>query len=141
MSALMQGKIKPGTVVVIRYEGPRGGPGMREMLSLTSAIVGMGMGESVALITDGRFSGGTKGPCVGHISPEAAAGGPIALIRNGDEITLDIPSRKLSVKLTKKELAARLKKWKRPKKKLIGYLARYADQVTSASDGAVLIVK
>ena len=111
------------------------------MLSLTSAIVGMGMGESVALITDGRFSGGTKGPCVGHISPEAAAGGPIALIRNGDEITLDIPSRKLSVKLTKKELAARLKKWKRPKKKLIGYLARYADQVTSASDGAVLIVK
>ena len=141
MSALMQGKIKPGTVVVIRYEGPRGGPGMREMLSLTSAIVGMGMGESVALITDGRFSGGTKGPCVGHISPEAAAGGPIALIRNGDEITLDIPARKLSVKLTKKELAARLKKWKRPKKKLIGYLARYADQVTSASDGAVLIVK
>jgi len=141
MRALMQGKIKTGTVVVIRYEGPRGGPGMREMLSLTSAIVGMGMGESVALITDGRFSGGTKGPCVGHISPEAAAGGPIALIRNGDEITLDIPARKLSVKLTKKELAARLKKWKRPKKKLTGYLARYASQVTSASDGAVLLVK
>ncbi|HDL64895.1 MAG TPA: dihydroxy-acid dehydratase, partial [Proteobacteria bacterium] len=141
MSALMKGKIKPGTVVVIRYEGPRGGPGMREMLSLTSAIVGMGMGESVALITDGRFSGGTKGPCVGHISPEAAAGGPIALLRNGDEITLDIPSRKLSVKLTKKELAARLKKWKRPRKELTGYLERYAEQVTSASDGAVLVVK
>ncbi len=138
MSALMQGKIKPGTVVVIRYEGPRGGPGMREMLSLTSAIVGMGMGESVALITDGRFSGGTKGPCVGHISPEAAAGGPIALVRNGDEITLDIGARKLSVKLTKKELADRRKKWNRPRKKLTGYLARYAAQVTSASDGAVL---
>ena len=141
MSALMQGKIKPGTVVVIRYEGPQGGPGMREMLSLTSAIVGMGMGESVALITDGRFSGGTKGPCVGHISPEAAAGGPIALVRNGDEITLDIGARKLSVKLTKKELAERRKKWKQPRKKLTGYLARYAAQVTSASDGAVLVVK
>ena len=141
MSALMQGKIKPGTVVVIRYEGPRGGPGMREMLSLTSAIVGMGMGESVALITDGRFSGGTKGPCVGHVSPEAAAGGPIALIRNGDEITLDIPARKLSVRLTKKELVERLKKWKRPGKKLTGYLARYAAQVTSASEGAVLVAE
>ncbi len=138
MSALMEGNIKPGTVVVIRYEGPRGGPGMREMLSLTSASVGRGMGESVALITDGRFSGGTKGPCVGHISPEAAAGGPIALIRNGDEITLDIPARKLSIRLTKKELAARLEKWKRPGKKLTGYLARYAAQVTSASEGAVL---
>jgi dihydroxy-acid dehydratase len=141
MSALMRGKIKPGTVVVIRYEGPRGGPGMREMLSLTSAIVGMGMGESVALITDGRFSGGTKGPCVGHISPEAAAGGPIALVRNGDEITLDIGARKLSVKLTKKDLAERRKKWKQPRKKLTGYLARYAAQVTSASDGAVLQAK
>ncbi|MDP8213739.1 MAG: dihydroxy-acid dehydratase [Candidatus Euphemobacter frigidus] len=141
MSALMKGKIKEGTVVVIRYEGPRGGPGMREMLSLTSAIVGMGMGESVALITDGRFSGGTKGPCVGHISPEAAAGGPIALIRDGDVITLDIPARKLSVRVTKKELGARKKAWKKPEKKLSGYLARYAQQVTSASEGAVLVTE
>lgn len=138
MKALMEGKIKEGTVVVIRYEGPCGGPGMREMLSLTSAIVGMGMGESVALITDGRFSGGTKGPCVGHISPEAAAGGPIALVRNGDEITLDIPARKLSVNLSRKELTARKKEWKCPKKNLTGYLARYAAQVSSASDGAIL---
>ncbi len=139
MKALMQGRIKPGTVVVIRYEGPRGGPGMREMLSLTSAIVGMGLGESVALITDGRFSGGTKGPCIGHISPEAAAGGPIALIEDGDEIVLDIPARLLQVKLPGKELAARRKKWKNPARKLSGYLARYADQVTSASTGAVLL--
>ncbi|MFH1038994.1 MAG: dihydroxy-acid dehydratase [PVC group bacterium] len=138
MRALMQGKIAGGTVVVIRYEGPRGGPGMREMLSLTSAIVGMGRGEEVALITDGRFSGGTKGPCVGHVSPEAAAGGPIALVRDGDEITLDIPARLLQVALTGKELAARRRSWKPMKKKLTGYLARYAAQVMSASDGAVL---
>jgi len=140
MRALMKGAIKPGTVVVIRYEGPRGGPGMREMLSLTSAIVGMGMGESVALITDGRFSGGTKGPCVGHISPEAAAGGPIALLRDGDEIILDIPRRILKVKLSEKELKLRKKSWKKPDKRLKGYLARYARQVTSASQGAVLPV-
>jgi dihydroxy-acid dehydratase len=138
MRALMKGAIKPGTVVVIRYEGPRGGPGMREMLSLTSAIVGMGLGESVALITDGRFSGGTKGPCVGHISPEAAAGGPIAWLRDGDEIILDITRRILKVKLSEKELQLRKKTWKKPEKKLKGYLARYARQVTSASRGAVL---
>ena len=139
MEALMKGGIGEGTVVVIRYEGPRGGPGMREMLSLTSAIVGMGMGESVALITDGRFSGGTKGPCVGHVSPEAAAGGPIALVEDGDEILLDIPGRILQVKLSGKELAARRKDWKPPVRKLTGFLARYADQVTSASTGAVLL--
>jgi dihydroxy-acid dehydratase len=139
MKALMQGRIKPGTVVVIRYEGPRGGPGMREMLALTSAIVGMGLGESVALITDGRFSGGTKGPCIGHISPEAAAGGPIALVEDGDEITLDIPGRLLQIKLSEKELASRKKKWKYSGKQLSGYLARYADQVTSASTGAILL--
>ncbi len=139
MKALMQGKIKPGTVVVIRYEGPRGGPGMREMLSLTSAIVGMGMGESVSLITDGRFSGGTKGPCIGHISPEAAAGGPIALVEDGDEIALDIPGRLLQIKLSEKELASRKKKWEYSGKQLSGYLARYADQVTSASTGAILL--
>jgi dihydroxy-acid dehydratase len=138
MAALMKGEIKPGTVVVIRYEGPQGGPGMREMLSLTSAIVGMGMGEKVALITDGRFSGGTKGPCVGHISPEAAAGGPIALLRDGDEIDLNIPKRALDVKISGSELSARRKKWKKPVRRLSGYLARYARLVGSASQGAVL---
>ncbi len=139
MRDLMRGKIKPGMVIVIRYEGPRGGPGMREMLSLTSAIVGMGLGESVALITDGRFSGGTKGPCIGHISPEAAAGGPIAILQDGDEITLDIPARRLTVKLTKKELALRRRNWEKPEKKLSGYLSRYARLVSSASQGAVLV--
>ncbi len=138
MKALMKGAIKPGSVVVIRYEGPRGGPGMREMLSLTSAIVGMGMGTSVGLITDGRFSGGTKGPCVGHVSPEAAAGGPIALVRNGDLITLDIPNRALTVHLTRKELAKRRSLWRAPAKKLAGFLARYAGLVSSADRGAVL---
>lgn len=138
MAALMKGGIRPGTVVVVRYEGPRGGPGMREMLSLTSAISGLGMGETVALITDGRFSGGTRGPCVGHVSPEAAAGGPIALVRDGDEITLDIPERKLAVALAPAELKRREKGWKRPEKKLTGYLARYAAQVGSADRGAVL---
>ena len=111
---------------------------MREMLSLTSAIVGMGMGEKVALITDGRFSGGTKGPCVGHISPEAAAGGPIALLRDGDEIDLNIPKRALDVKISGSELSARRKKWKKPVRRLSGYLARYARLVGSASQGAVL---
>ncbi len=138
MAALMKGGIKPGTVMVIRYEGPRGGPGMREMLSLTAAIEGMGMGEEVALITDGRFSGGTKGPCVGHISPEAAAGGPIALLRDGDEIELNIHRRRLNVSLSRAELAARRKKWKPPVKRLTGYLARYSRLVGSASRGAVL---
>jgi len=137
-ASLMKGGIKPGTVVVVRYEGPRGGPGMREMLSLTSAISGLGMGETAALITDGRFSGGTKGPCVGHVSPEAAAGGPIALVRDGDEITLDISERKLSVKLSDQERKRRAKSWKKPPKKLSGYLARYAAQVGSADRGAVL---
>ncbi len=137
-ASLMKGGIVPGTVVVVRYEGPRGGPGMREMLSLTSAIDGMGMGETVALVTDGRFSGGTRGPCVGHVSPEAAAAGPIALVRDGDEITLDIPERKLSVALAPAELKRREKGWKRPEKKLTGYLARYAAQVGSADRGAVL---
>ncbi len=98
MKAILANKIKPGHVIVIRYEGPKGGPGMREMLSPTSAISGMGLGESVVLLTDGRFSGGTRGPCIGHISPEAAEGGPIAIVRNGDKIVLDIPNRKLEDK-------------------------------------------
>jgi dihydroxy-acid dehydratase len=138
MACLMKGGIVPGTVVVVRYEGPRGGPGMREMLSLTAAIDGMGMGETAALITDGRFSGGTRGPCVGHISPEAAAGGPIALLKDGDEVTLDISERKICVNLSDQELKRRAKSWKRPERKLSGYLARYAAQVGSADRGAVL---
>ena len=132
------GKIKKGDVIVIRYEGPAGGPGMREMLSPTSALVGMGMGEKVALITDGRFSGGTRGPCIGHVSPEAAEGGPIGLLKDGDEIQIDIEKRKIEVKLTPAELNGRQAQYKPPKpKQASGYLARYAELVTSASTGAV----
>jgi dihydroxy-acid dehydratase len=138
MEAILAGKIKPGDFVVIRYEGPKGGPGMREMLSPTSAIIGMGLGESVALLTDGRFSGGTRGPCIGHVAPEAAAGGPIAVIRNGDTISIDIPGRKIELKVSATELKKRLKslKPKAPKVKS-GYLARYARAVGSAARGAV----
>jgi len=131
-------KIKKGDVVVIRYEGPKGGPGMREMLSPTSTITGMGLENDVALITDGRFSGGTRGPCIGHVSPEAVAGGVIAILKNNDKILIDIPKRKLEVKLTKKEIDDRLKKLKpKPPKVKRGYLARYAKLVTSANTGAV----
>lgn len=138
MKAIMDGKIKAGDIVVIRYEGPKGGPGMREMLSPTAAIVGMGLGDKVGLITDGRFSGGTRGPAIGHISPEAAEGGPIAAIKDGDEIEINIPARKLELKVSQKEIEERLKSLNPPKKKLTGYLARYAHFVTSASTGAVL---
>ena len=139
MAAIMGGKIKAGHAIVIRYEGPKGGPGMREMLSPTSAIMGMGLGDSVVLITDGRFSGGTKGPCIGHVSPEAAEGGPIAIVKNGDKIILDIPNRKLEIRLSKAEIKARLAKWKPRKPKITtGWLARYAKVVTSANTGAVL---
>jgi dihydroxy-acid dehydratase len=139
MKAIMSGRIKPGHVIVIRYEGPKGGPGMREMLSPTSAISGMGLGDSVALLTDGRFSGGTRGPCIGHISPEAAEGGPIAAVRNGDRIVLDIPNRKLEVKLSAAEIKKRLAKWKpRGPKIKSGWLARYAKVVTSANTGAIV---
>lgn len=137
--AILGGKVKPGDVVVIRYEGPKGGPGMREMLYPTSAIAGMGLSESVALITDGRFSGGTRGPCIGHVSPEAAEGGPIAAIEDGDIIEIDIPNRKLELKVSTAEINLRLKKWQEPKPKFTsGWLARYQKQVTSASSGAVL---
>ena len=136
---ILNGKVKAGDVVVIRYEGPRGGPGMQEMLSPTSAIAGQGLGESVALITDGRFSGATRGGCIGHISPEAAAGGPIALVHPGDRIRIDIPNRKLDLLVSDAELAKRKAAWKRhPAKITYGYLARYASQVTSADTGAVL---
>lgn len=141
MEAILQGKIKPGDFVVIRYEGPRGGPGMREMLSPTSALMGMGLGDSVALLTDGRFSGGTRGPCVGHVSPEAAAGGPVAAIRAGDRIRIDIPARKLELLVSAAELKSRLKKLKaRAPRVRTGYLARYAAQVGSAAGGAVFQV-
>jgi dihydroxy-acid dehydratase len=140
MAAIMGGRIRPGSVVVIRYEGPRGGPGMREMLSPTSAIMGMGLGTKVALITDGRFSGGTHGPCIGHISPEAMEGGPIALVREGDPIVLDIPKRKLSLDVPAAELARRRKGWKAPAPKVEkGYLSRYAKLVRSAGEGAVVV--
>jgi len=139
MKAILAGKIKPGMVVVIRYEGPRGGPGMREMLSPTAAIAGMGLIDSVALITDGRFSGGTRGPCVGHVSPEAMGGGPIALVKTGDSITIDIPKRKLTLNVSAAELKKRKKSWKPiPPKIKTGYLARYAKGVTSAAFGAVV---
>ncbi len=139
MSAIMDKKIKPGDVLVIRYEGPRGGPGMREMLSPTAALVGMGLGESVALITDGRFSGGTRGPCIGHISPEAAEGGPIAVIKDGDRIVLDIPNRQLNLQIGQAEIEKRLATWSPPEPKITtGWLARYAKLVSSASTGAVL---
>jgi dihydroxy-acid dehydratase len=138
MAAIMEGKVVSGDVVVIRYEGPKGGPGMREMLAPTAAIMGMGLGDSVALITDGRFSGGTRGPCIGHISPEAAEGGPIALVEDGDTIILDIPARKLELKVDAATLAARRAKWCAPKPKIkTGWLARYAKVVTSAHTGAV----
>jgi dihydroxy-acid dehydratase len=139
MKAILNNKIKAGHVIVIRYEGPKGGPGMREMLSPTSAISGMGLGESVVLLTDGRFSGGTRGPCIGHISPEAAEGGPIAAVRNGDTIILDIPNRSLSIKLSKTEMKKRLAKWKPREPKIkSGWLARYAKVVTSANTGAIV---
>jgi dihydroxy-acid dehydratase len=139
MKAVLAGKVKPGHVVVIRYEGPKGGPGMREMLSPTSAIAGMGLSESVALITDGRFSGGTRGPCIGHISPEAMEGGPLAVVRDGDEIRIDIPGRGLDILLTDEEIRTRLKVWKKPAPKIRkGYLARYARFVSSANEGAIM---
>jgi dihydroxy-acid dehydratase len=140
-AAALDNKIKPGDVVVVRHEGPKGGPGMREMLSLTAIISGQGMGEAVGLITDGRFSGGTHGLVVGHVAPEAAMGGPIGLLKNGDQVTIDAEKRVLSVALSKAELAKRLKKWRAPKPRYTdGWLARYAALVGSASEGAVLRV-
>lgn len=139
MKAILGGRVKAGHVVIVRYEGPKGGPGMREMLSPTAAIAGMGLSESVALITDGRFSGGTRGPCIGHVSPEAMEGGPIALVKNGDRISIDIAKRKMDVILSDQEMAKRLKTWKKPPPKIIrGYLSRYAKLVSSAGDGAIV---
>ncbi|MBN1383841.1 MAG: dihydroxy-acid dehydratase [Elusimicrobia bacterium] len=139
MNLITLKKIKKGDVLVIRNEGPKGGPGMREMLSPTAAIVGMGLSESVALLTDGRFSGGTRGPCIGHISPEAAVGGPISIIKDGEEISIDIPNRKISIRLTDVEIKLRMTRKKpfEPKIKS-GWLSRYSKMVTSADIGAVL---
>jgi dihydroxy-acid dehydratase len=140
MKAILDKKITPGDVVVIRYEGPAGGPGMREMLSPTSALQGMGLADSVALLTDGRFSGGTRGPCIGHISPEAASGGAIAAINEGDIIKINIPERSLNVELSNDEIKTRLTKIVKPEPKIkTGYMARYAKLVQSADTGAILI--
>lgn len=139
LEAIYGGCINPGDVVVIRYEGPKGGPGMREMLNPTSAIMGSGLGGCVALITDGRFSGATRGAAIGHVSPEAAVGGPIGLLEEGDMLTIDIPANTISVDLTNEELARRRAAWKpRAPRITTGYLARYAKLVTSGMSGAVL---
>ncbi|WNY23521.1 Dihydroxy-acid dehydratase [Methanimicrococcus hongohii] len=138
MSAIMNGKVKAGDVVVIRYEGPRGGPGMREMLSPTAAIAGLGLIESVALVTDGRFSGGTRGPCIGHVSPEASEGGPIGLVEDGDMIEIDIPNRKLNVMVNDNILEERRKSFKPIEKPVDGYLKKYRRTVRSANHGAIV---
>ena len=136
--AILDGKIKPGDIVVIRYEGPKGGPGMREMLTPTSAIAGMGLDKEVALLTDGRFSGGTRGAAIGHISPEAAEGGPIALVQEGDRIKIDIPAKTLTLLVDDAELAKRQAAWKAPEPRIKhGYAARYSRMVSSGSQGAV----
>ena len=138
MTAILKGKVKPGHIVVVRYEGPRGGPGMREMLSPTSAIVGMGLDKDVALITDGRFSGGSRGAAIGHVSPEAAEGGLIAFVKNGDRISINIPKKKLTLLVNGAEIQRRRKNWNPPKPKIkTGYAARYAQMVTSAGTGAI----
>jgi dihydroxy-acid dehydratase len=137
--AVLSGKIEAGSVVVIRYEGPRGGPGMREMLQATSALAGMGRDADTALITDGRFSGATRGAAIGHVSPEAAAGGPIALVRDGDIISIDIEAGRLELEVPDEELKRRRSEWKAPRPRITsGWMARYAAQVTSAETGAVL---
>jgi dihydroxy-acid dehydratase len=137
--AILGGKIQAGDVVVIRYEGPAGGPGMREMLTPTSAIAGMGLGAACALITDGRFSGGTKGACIGHVSPEAADGGPIAVIRENDLIRINIPAKTIELMVPEKEIQDRQTRWVKPEPKIRkGYMARYARQVSSAAQGAII---
>jgi dihydroxy-acid dehydratase len=137
--AIMDGRIRKGDVVVIRYEGPRGGPGMREMLTPTSAIAGMGLDAHVALITDGRFSGGTRGAAIGHVSPEAMQGGPIALVAEGDLIAIDIPGKRLTLRVDEDALARRREAWHAPAPRITGgYMARYAKLVSSAAQGAIV---
>jgi Dehydratase family len=137
-AGILAGKVKGGDIVIIRNEGPKGGPGMQEMLSPTSYIAGMGLGDKVALITDGRFSGGTAGACIGHVSPEAAEGGVIGLLRNGDRLRIDFPNRRIDPVLTEAELAERKQAWQPVKRELSGWLARYQKLVTNASRGAIL---
>jgi dihydroxy-acid dehydratase len=138
MKSILAGEVKPGDIVVIRYEGPKGGPGMREMLAATAAIAGMGLLESVALVTDGRFSGGTRGPCIGHVSPEASEGGPIGLVKDGDLIEINIPERILNLKVSEEELEKRRSVFNPPEKKVTGYLARYQRAVHSANTGGIV---
>ena len=138
MKDIMNKKIRKGDVIVLRYEGPKGGPGMREGLSPTAALAGIGLADSVALLTDGRFSGGTRGAAIGHISPEAAEGGLLAIVKNGDAIEIDIPARELNIKLTNEEIINRFNKWKKPEPKIkSGYMYRYSQMVSSASSGAI----
>jgi dihydroxy-acid dehydratase len=138
MRAIERGVVVAGDVVIIRYEGPRGGPGMREMLGITGAIVGAGLGESVALVTDGRFSGGTRGLMIGHVAPEAAMRGPIAALEDGDLVTIDIEKRRIDVELPPATIAERLQSWKAPAPRYTsGVFAKYAALVSSASDGAI----
>ncbi len=139
IAALLSGAVKEGEVMVIRYEGPKGGPGMREMVMATWLLVDMGLDKSVAIITDGRFSGTSGGPCVGHIVPEAMDGGTIAVIKDGDIVEIDIPSRTINVELTDEEIQSRLSSWRRPEPKVTkGYLALFAKYATSADKGAYL---
>jgi dihydroxy-acid dehydratase len=142
MTAVMSKSIKAGDVVVIRYEGPRGGPGMREMLGVTGALVGEGLGDSVALLTDGRFSGATHGLMAGHVAPEAACGGPIAAVANGDTVVIDIEKRRIDMEVPDADISARLEKWKAPEPRYKrGVFSKYAALVSSASEGAVTFVK
>jgi dihydroxy-acid dehydratase len=139
MQCVMEGRVVPNDVLVIRYEGPKGGPGMRESLALTAAVAGCGLGDKIAIVTDGRFSGGTRNLSIGHVSPEAADCGPIALVRDGDRIKVDLPARRLDLLVEDAELRQRRASWRRPKPKFTrGWLARYARLVTSAARGAVL---
>ena len=139
MKYLRDGKVKPGDILIVRYEGPKGGPGMRESLALTAAVAGCGLGDKIAILTDGRFSGGTRNLSIGHVSPEAADGGPIALVKDGDQIEVNLPERKLDLLVDAAELAERKKAWKQPAVKFTrGWLARYQRLVTSAAKGAVL---
>jgi len=137
-AGILAGKVKAGDIVIIRNEGPRGGPGMQEMLSPTSYIVGMGLGDKVALITDGRFSGGTAGACIGHVSPEAAEGGPIGILREGDRLRINFTGRRIDILVGAAELAERRKAWKPAEPPLNGWLARYRKLVNNASKGGVL---
>jgi dihydroxy-acid dehydratase len=136
--AIIDGRVEKGSVIVIRYEGPKGGPGMREMHAITSMLVGMKLDSDVALITDGRFSGSTRGPAIGYVSPEAFEGGPIAVVENGDKISYNIPKRRIDLMISRQELEKRLQTWRPPTRKIMGYLARYVALATSACDGAIL---